>query len=58
MKPQLSDRAQLQYAYKSATILGLSYTYTDNFSVEVTDTVDQTKIVMVPRNLGVQQHWH
>lgn len=56
LKPQLSHRAQFQYIYKSSTILGLSYTHTDNFSVEVTDTVDQTKIVMVPRNLGVQQH--
>jgi len=56
LKPQLSHRAQLQYAYKSATILGLSYTYTDNFSVEVTDTINTTKIVMVPRNLGVQEH--
>lgn len=56
LKPQLSHRALLQYVYKSATIVGLSYTHTDNFSVEVTDTVDQTRIVMVPRNLGIQQH--
>lgn len=56
LEPQLSHRVLLQYAYKSATILGLSYTYTDKFSVEVTDVVDDTKIVMVPRNLGVQQH--
>jgi hypothetical protein len=56
LQPQLSHRGLLQYVYKSSTILGMSYTYTDNFSVEVTDTVDQDKIVMVPRNLGVQQH--
>lgn len=56
LEPQLSHRGLLQYVYKSSTIIGLSYTYTDNFSVEVTDTVDQTRIVMVPRNLGVQQH--
>lgn len=56
LKPQLSHRALLQYVYKSSTIVGLSYTHTDNFSVEVTDTVDQTRIVMVPRNLGIQQH--
>lgn len=56
LEPQLSHRGLLQYAYKSSTIVGLSYTYTDNFSVEVTDTVDQSRIVMVPRNLGVQQH--
>jgi len=56
LEPQLSHRVLLQYAYKSATILGLSYTYTDKFSVEVTDAVDDTKIVMVPRNMGIQQH--
>jgi len=56
LKPQLSHRILLQYVYKSNTIVGLSYTFTDNFSVEVTDTVDQTRIVMVPRNLGIQQH--
>ena len=56
LEPQLSHRVLLQYVYKSSTIVGLSYTYTDNFSVEVTDTVDQSKVVMVPRNLGVQQH--
>ncbi|HYK75827.1 MAG TPA: outer membrane beta-barrel protein, partial [Daejeonella sp.] len=56
LKPQLSQRALLQYVYKSSTIVGLSYTYTDNFSVEVTDTVDKARIVMVPRNLGLQQH--
>ncbi len=56
LAPQLSHRLLLQYVYKSATILGLSYTYTDKFSVEVTDVVDDTKIVMVPRNMGIQQH--
>ncbi|PST84397.1 hypothetical protein C7T94_06730 [Pedobacter yulinensis] len=56
LRPQLSHRVLLQYAYKSATIAGLSYTYTDDFSVEVTDTIDRTRVVMVPRNLGIQQH--
>jgi len=56
LAPQLSHRMLLQYVYKNSTILGLSYTHTDDFSVEVTDVVDDTKIVMVPRNLGVQQH--
>lgn len=56
LAPQLSHRLLLQYVYKSATIIGLSYTYTDKFSVEVTDKVDDSKIVMTPRNLGVQQH--
>ncbi|MDT4825902.1 Outer membrane protein beta-barrel family protein [compost metagenome] len=56
LAPQLSHRLQLQYVRKSTTLLGLSYTYTDRFSVEVTDMVDQSRIVMIPRNLGTQQH--
>lgn len=56
LQPQLSHRGLLQYVYKSSTIVGLSYTHTNNFSVEVTDTVDKSRIVMTPRNLGVQQH--
>jgi hypothetical protein len=56
LAPQISHRLLLQYAFKSSTIIGLSYTHTNNFSVEVTDVVDDTKIVMVPRNLGTQQH--
>jgi len=56
LQPQLSHRLLFQYAYKSSTIVGLSYTRTNNFSVEVTDTIDQTRIVMVPRNLGIQDH--
>ncbi|RYF99101.1 MAG: TonB-dependent receptor, partial [Chitinophagaceae bacterium] len=56
LKPQLSHRGLFQYVFRSTTIVGLGYTYTDNFSVEVTDTIDQNKIVMIPRNLGTQQH--
>lgn len=56
LEPQLSHRLQAQYVYKSSTIVGLTYTYTDKFSVEVTDTVDKTKIMMVPKNLGIQKH--
>lgn len=56
LKPQLSHKGLLQYVYNARTIVGLSYTYTSDYSVQVTDTVDKTKIVMVPRNLGVQKH--
>ncbi|RZL12132.1 MAG: TonB-dependent receptor, partial [Pedobacter sp.] len=56
LKPQLSHRGVLQYVYKTSTILGLSFTHTSDFSVEITDTIDQNKIVMIPRNLGTQQH--
>jgi len=55
LKPQISHRGLIQYVHKS-TIIGLSYTYTNDFSVEVTDTIGSSKIVMIPRNLGNQQH--
>ncbi|WP_082491555.1 outer membrane beta-barrel protein [Pedobacter sp. Leaf194] len=55
LKPQISHRGVIQYVHKS-TIMGLSYTYTNDFSVEVTDTIGPSKIVMIPRNLGSQQH--
>ncbi|WP_231425313.1 MULTISPECIES: outer membrane beta-barrel family protein [Pedobacter] len=55
LKPQISQRGLIQYVHKS-TIAGLSYTYTNDFSVEVTDTIGPSKIVMIPRNLGNQQH--
>lgn len=55
LKPQISHRGLIQYVHRS-TIIGLSYTYTNDFSVEVTDTIGSSKIVMIPRNLGNQQH--
>lgn len=55
LQPQLTHRASLQYAYKSATIISLTYSYTDQYSARITDTLDASKIVMIPRNLGVQK---
>jgi len=57
LKPQITHRGLIQYVYNSSTIIGMSYSYTDDFSVEVTDTIGASKIVMVPRNLGRQQHF-
>ena len=57
LQPEISHRALLQYSYKGSTIIGFSYTRTNDFAVEVTDTVGEAGVVMVPRNLGVQQHW-
>jgi outer membrane receptor protein involved in Fe transport len=54
LQPQLSHRINLQYVYKSATIVGLSFGFTDHYSARITDTVDINKIVFIPRNLGKQ----
>lgn len=56
LKPQISHRGLIQYVFKSTTIFGLAYTHTSDFSVEVTDTIGASRIVMIPRNLGTQQH--
>jgi len=56
LKPQLSHSINLLYAFKSATIIGLNYGYTNDFKAGITDTIDVNKIVMVPRNVGVQHN--
>jgi hypothetical protein len=56
LQPQLTHRASLQYLYKSATIVGVHFAHTDAYSTRITDTVDNSKIVMIPRNLGTQQN--
>lgn len=57
LKPELTHRLSLMYAFKSSTILTLNYAYTDQFSAKVTDTLEQEKVVMVTRNLGTQKNW-
>jgi hypothetical protein len=56
LQPQLSHRVTLQYAYKSATIIGLTFAYTNDYSARITDTIESTKIVMIPKNLGIQKN--
>ncbi|RYG21065.1 MAG: TonB-dependent receptor [Chitinophagaceae bacterium] len=56
LKPQLSHRLSLLYAYKSSTILGLNFAHIDQYSTSITDTVGLESIVMIPKNLGTQQN--
>lgn len=56
LKPQLSHRFTFQYAYKSNTIISLNLAHTTDFSASITDTVAKTSIVMIPKNLGMQQN--
>jgi hypothetical protein len=55
--PQMTHRATLQYVYKNTTILSLGFAHTDQFSTKITDTLDISKVVIVPRNLGVQKNF-
>ncbi len=54
--PQLTHRATIQYVYRNSTVVTIAYANTDQFSTKITDTLDITKIVIVPRNLGIQQN--
>jgi hypothetical protein len=54
--PQMTHRLALQYVYKNTTIISLGFAHTDQFSTKITDTLDITKIVIIPRNLGVQKN--
>jgi len=56
LQPQLTHRASLQYIYKSSTIAGMHFSHTDQYSTRITDTIENSKIVMIPRNLGTQQN--
>jgi hypothetical protein len=47
----------VQYVYKTATIIGLGFSHTNQYSARITDTVERVKIVMIPRNLGVQKNF-
>ncbi|SKB81108.1 outer membrane beta-barrel family protein [Daejeonella lutea] len=56
LQPQLSHRGSLTYAYKSATIVGLTLAHTDQYSTQITDTLDVNKVMLVYRNLGIQNN--
>ena len=56
LRPQYSNRLLVQYVYKNATILGIGYTHTEGYSARITDTIEAIKIVMIPRNLGIQKN--
>ncbi|HYE55631.1 MAG TPA: outer membrane beta-barrel family protein, partial [Chitinophagaceae bacterium] len=56
LQPQLTHRVSLQYLYRSSTIVGVHFSHTDGYSTRITDTIENSKIVMIPENLGTQQN--
>lgn len=55
--PQMTHRANLQYVYKTATVIGLTYAHTDQYSTRVNDGIPNSSIVVFrPLNLGVQKN--
>ncbi|MEN0095039.1 MAG: TonB-dependent receptor [Pedobacter sp.] len=57
LKPQFSQRFNVLYTFRNTTIIGLNYSYSTNFRANITDAVDANKIVMVPRNVGIQKNY-
>jgi hypothetical protein len=55
LQPQYSGKTALQYVFRNATIATVSYLHTNNYSARITDTLETSKIVMIPRNLGIQK---
>jgi hypothetical protein len=56
LQPQLTHRVALQYAHKSSTVIALALSHSDGYLTRITDTVEAIKIVMVPRNVGIQEN--
>lgn len=55
LQPQLTDRLSLQYVYRNATVLGVGYAHTNDYSARITDSINGNQIVMIPRNIGNQR---
>lgn len=56
LQPQFTHRFSLQYVYKNATIVTLSYARTEDYSARITDTTEVSKITMIPKNIGTQKN--
>jgi hypothetical protein len=55
--PQMTHRATLQCVYKNATIVGLTYAHTNQYSTRVNDGIPNSSIVVFrPLNLGLQKN--
>ncbi|HEX2628429.1 MAG TPA: outer membrane beta-barrel family protein, partial [Chitinophagaceae bacterium] len=57
LQPQLTDRFSLQYVYRNATVIGVNYANTTNYSARITDSVNGNQLVIIPRNVGNQRSW-
>lgn len=54
--PQKTHRISLQYQY-DRTSVELSYSKTNDYRVQITDTLGVDKVVMIPQNLGTQTYY-
>lgn len=56
LDPQNTYRISLQYQYDKTSI-ELSYSKTNDYRVQITDTLGTDKIIMEPKNLGSQRYY-
>jgi outer membrane receptor protein involved in Fe transport len=57
LQPQFSNRYSLDYSHANGLVVSLAYSRTNNLIAQVDDTINVTQIVMMPRNVGDQQHY-
>lgn len=56
LQPQHTHRIALNYQYYK-TIIEATFSKTNNYFSEITDSLNQTNIVMIPKNLGKQHYF-
>lgn len=56
LDPQKTHRISLQYQYDNTSV-ELSYSKTNDYRVQITDTLGVDKIIMQPKNLGTQSYY-
>lgn len=57
LNPSLTHRLTFLYSLKRSTIVTFNFSYTDQLTAKIIDTLDTEKIVMISKNLGTQKHW-
>lgn len=57
LRPQLTDAFELSHTYKYAFNTSLSYSRTNDFFTEITDTTEVARSFISPRNLGYQEYF-
>lgn len=55
LRPQYANTMVLQYSYKNTTI-STSYTRTNDLSSGITEVLEENRIIMIPRNIGLQNN--
>lgn len=55
LNPQYSNKVELSHTYKYATTLSVGYSHTSDFFAQITDTLENGKSLLTPRNLATEK---